>query len=185
MMTLVTTLDRIIQSGRVEPFGEATPAALDRLASDHGVHLSQDYKHFLTRCNGMRTTFTPDDVKQAGLSIALWDINTFYGVQNGQDHADLLTLIPKLDPAGKELLAFAPPIAVGGDFCTFVEISAGSRVGEIMYTDGEMYWGYFEEAGTDWTSPPDALIATFVEDGFFMPTAPSFGALLEMYAKLI
>jgi hypothetical protein len=181
----MTALDKIIQSSRIEPFGKATPAALDRLANEHGVRLSQDYKHFLTHCNGMRTEFDFDEVKRAGLTMALADINTFYGVENGRGYADHLSLIPKLNPAGRELLAFAPSIAVGGDLCTFVEITAGSRVGEIMYTDGEMFWGYFEEADTDWTAPPDALINAFIEDGYFMPVAPSFGALLEMYAKLV
>jgi hypothetical protein len=181
----MTALDKIIRSGRVESFGEATPAALDRLTREHGVRVSQAHQHFLTRCNGMRTTFRFEEVERAGLSMALADIGTFHGVDNGRDHADLLALIPRMDPAGRALLAFAPPIAVGGDFCTFVEITAGSRVGEILYTDGEMYWGYFEQAGTDWTDPPDALIDAFIEDGFFMPVAPSFDALLEMYAKLV
>jgi hypothetical protein len=181
----MTALDKIIRSGRVESFGEATPAALDRLATEHGVRLSPEHRDFLARCNGMRTTFRFEEVERAGLSMALADIGTVYGVDNGRDHADLLALIPRMDPAGRQLLAFAPPIAVGGDFCTFVEITAGSRVGEILYTDGEMYWGYFEEAGTDWTDPPDALIDAFIEDGFFMPVAPSFSALLEMYAKLV
>ncbi|EJK87266.1 SMI1/KNR4 family protein [Agrobacterium sp. SHOUNA12C] len=181
----MTTLDAILRSGRVESFGKATSAALERLVNEHGVYLSQDYIHFLTRCNGLRTTFDFDEVKRVGLSMALADINTFYGVENGRDYADLLTIIPKMDASGRELLGFAPPIAVGGDFCTFVEITEGSRVGEIMYMDGEMYWGYFEEADTDWTNTPDALISTFIEHGFFMPIAPSFNALLEMYGKLV
>ncbi|SCB49784.1 SMI1/KNR4 family protein [Rhizobium multihospitium] len=181
----MTALDAILRSERVESFGKATPTALERLVNEHGVYLSQDYIHFLTRCNGLSTTFDFDEVRGAGLSGALADINTFYGVENGRDYADLLSIIPKMDPYGRELLTFAPPIAVGGDFCTFVEITEGSKLGEIMYTDGELYGHYFEAAGIDWTKTPDALINTFIEHGFFMPVAPSFNALLEMYGKLV
>ena len=83
------------------------------------------------------------------MHMALADINTLYGVGNGHDHADLAALIPRMDETARQLLAFAPPIGVGGDSCTYVEVTAGARVGEIMYTDGEMYPGYFDEVDTD------------------------------------
>lgn len=181
----MTSLDRLLRSGKVESFGTASGADIDRYEATFSVGFSQAYRAFLESCNGMRTDFEFDEVEDAGLHMALADINTFYGIGNGRDYADLALMTPRIDANGKELLKFAPSIAVGGDFCTYVEITKGTYDGQVMYTDGELYWGYFREAGIDWRDPPDELVERFVADGFFMPVAATFDDLLDMYAKLL
>jgi hypothetical protein len=79
-------------------------------------------------------------------------------------------------------LPFAPVLGLGGDFCTYVEISQGKHLGRIMYTDGEMTSIYedLDIRGQD----VDALIDGFIDDGWFMPVAASFDDLIRMYAKM-
>ena len=80
-------------------------------------------------------------------------------------------------------MRIAIDIGVCGDLCTFVEVIRGRYAKRIMYTDGEMSWTYVKQI--DWDAPVDVLIEKFIHDGFFMPVADGFGALLDMYAELV
>ena len=178
----MAAIDRILRSGKVESFGKATAADIALFQRTHALDLSSDYCAFLLRCNGMLMRFTDEDVRRAGLPLALSDINTFYGIGNGRDYADLALMLPRYYENAKRLAAFAPDIAVGGDSCTYVEIAEGAYARQIMYTDGEMSRGVLAEV--DWDEPADELIASFLENGFFMPVAETFDELLDMYAKM-
>lgn len=165
---------------RFPPARRATIALYERR---YGVRFSDEFRAFLLRTNGLLFGFSSDAAREAGVSLALADMNTLFGVGDGDPNVDLLRLTaPHWDFYDVRMLPFAPAIGLGGDFCTFSEISIGPRRGEIMYTDGELFGEFRKRLSTRTT--PQGLIEGFVKDGYFMPTAKSFSELIDLYAKM-
>ena len=179
----MSALDKLFGSDCVESFGKGSITSIKQFQKKYDTHFSPEYQNFLCRCNGMHTSFDDGARQEAELHMALTDINTFYGIGNGLEHADLNIVAARYDANARRLMTFAPTIAIGGDSCELVEISRGERVNQILYTDGELYRSSVENA--DWSKPADALIEDFIDSGFFMPVADSFAALLAMYLMLV
>ncbi|MBB1625913.1 SMI1/KNR4 family protein [Achromobacter sp. UMC71] len=176
-------LEQFLRSGKIlQSFPGADSAAIQAYEQTWNTRLSDSYKAFLARSNGLRFGFDFDEAHRAGVSPALADMNTFFGIGNGSPHLDLALLTPKMRFHNPAFLPFAPVLGLGGDFCTYVEISQGKHLGRIMYTDGEMTSIYedLDIRGQD----VDALIDGFIDDGWFMPVAASFDDLIRMYAKM-
>ena len=176
-------LDRIMTSGKVQQrFGAAPGWPVLLYEKVYKTRFSDGYKAFLRRQNGLRFFFDTQDAEKAGVSAALADMNTFFGVGNWDDGTDLLLLTPTLSFYNKAFIPFAPVIGLGGDFCTYVEIDEGKHAGTIMYVDGEMSGAYRHREVAGHTV--DELVDGFIRDGWFMPVARSFDALLADYAKM-
>jgi hypothetical protein len=177
-------LDKILQSDHVrQRFGAATDANIDAYERRYKTKFSASYRSFLKRVNGMTFSFDFDAAKKAGISPALADMNTFFGIGNGVAHNDLELVTPKMRFHDPRLLSFAPIIGLGGDFCTYLEINQGEHAGKIMYTDGEMFSMIRKEPIE--TRSVDDNINHFIKIGWCMPVAPSYDALLSDYAKMI
>lgn len=176
-------LDKLLRSGNIlQTFEGASEGAIQAYEDAWDARFSAAYRTFLKRSNGLRFGFDFDQAHRAGVSPALADMNTFFGIGNGDPHVDLALLTPRMGFHNPAFLPFAPVLGLGGDFCTYVEISQGRHAGRIMYTDGELYSAYAELDITG--QPVDALVDGFIEDGWFMPVAPSFDALIALYAKM-
>ena len=176
-------LGRIVQSGHVrQRFGRASALDVAAYETKYKTRFSDAYRRFLAQENGLIYDFDFDIAKKAGVSPALADMNTFFGIGNGDKDNDLLSVTEDASYWSPRFVPFAPLIGLGGDFCTFAEINGGQYSGQIMYTDGEMYSGY---AKTDFEGHAvDDLIASFIKTGWFMPIAASFDVLLADYAKM-
>ena len=176
-------LEKFLRSGKIlQAFPGADSAAIQAYEQTWNTRFSDSYKAFLARSNGLRFGFDFDEAHRAGVSPALADMNTFFGIGNGSPHLDLALLTPKMRFHNPAFLPFAPVLGLGGDFCTYVEISQGKHLGHIMYTDGEMASVYedLDIRGQD----VDTLVDGFIDDGWFMPIAASFDDLIRLYAKM-
>ncbi len=176
-------LDKLLRSGKIlKTFDGASEGAIQAYEDAWHTRFSAAYRAFLKRSNGLLFGFEFAEAHRAGVSPALADMNTFFGIGNGDPDFDLALLTPHMGFHNPAFLPFAPVLGLGGDFCTYVEINQGRHAGRIMYTDGELYPGYADLEITD--QPVDALVDGFIEDGWFMPVAPSFEALIASYAKM-
>lgn len=176
-------LDRIMASGKVQQrFGQAIAGVVLAYEQFYATRFSDGYKAFLSRQNGLRFFFDTEDAEKAGVSAALADMNTFFGVGNWDRDNDLLALTSTMSFYNPAFIPFAPVIGLGGDFCTYVEINGGKHAGTIMYVDGEMSGGYRHQEVAGHTA--DELVDGFIKDSWFMPVARSFDALLADYAKM-
>ncbi len=176
-------LDRIMASGKVQQrFGQAVAGLVLAYEQFYQTRFSDGYKAFLARENGLRFFFDTADAEKAGVSAALADMNTFFGIGNWDRNNDLLALTPSMSFYNPAFIPFAPVIGLGGDFCTFVEINGGKHAGTVMYVDGEMSGAYRHREVAGHTA--DELVDGFMEEGWFMLVARSFDALLADYAKM-
>ena len=176
-------LDRIMASGKVQQrFGQAIAGVVAAYEQFYATRFSDGYKAFLQRQNGLRFFFDTTDAEKAGVSAALADMNTFFGLGNWDRDNDLLALTPTMSFYNPAFIPFAPVIGLGGDFCVYVEIRGGKHAGTIMYVDGEMSGAYRHRGVAGHTA--DELVHGFMEDGWFMPVARSFDALLADYARM-
>ncbi len=183
-MEINITVEKIARSRRINaPYGGAEDDDISAYENEYGTSYSQAYRNFLKRINGFRSTFSFDDCERVGVSPIVADINTIFGIGNGDSSLDLALLTPRMGFYRPRFLPFAPLIGVGGDFCTLVEINQGKYAGQIIYTDGEIA-SEFIDTPIEGQSVDD-LVDSFIEDGWFMRAAPSFDALIQMYAKLV
>ncbi len=176
-------LEKFLRSGKIlQSFPGADSAAIQAYETTWHTRFSDSYKAFLARSNGLSFGVDFDVAHRAGVSPALADMNTFFGIGNGDPDFDLALLTPAMGFHNPAFLPFAPVLGLGGDFCTYVEINQGKHQGRIMYTDGEMYRAY---ADLDIRGQAvDVLVDGFIDDGWFMPVAASFDDLIGLYAKM-
>jgi hypothetical protein len=176
-------LAKIIASGKVlQRFGSATDEAIDAYEAKYATRFSAAYRNFLKRENGLQYEFSYDDAVGADLNPALIDMDTFFGIGNGDPENDLLLLTETADFYDTKLLPFAPLIGIGAEFCTYLEINQGKYAGQIMFTDGEIFSSIMEE--TLEGRSVDQQIDFYVITGWCTPIAASFEALLANYAQM-
>lgn len=182
---VASALRKMIDGGHaLQRYGTAAPDDIAAYEARYETRLSNAYKSFLVRENGLRYGgYRSDPMKAAGVSLALLDMNTFFGIGSGDPDTDLMLLTPGMWFHHLKFMSFAPVIGLGGDFCTFVEISQGAHAGTIMYTDGELYRGFIPNEPIDHLSVDEA-VGHFIELGWMSPVAPSFDRLLADYAKV-
>ncbi len=182
------SLSRIVSGHANRRFGKASKTSIEAYERTYRTALSDDYKQFLLRENGLiyDTGDYPEDrtlLNFAGedVSKTLGDMNTFYGIGNLDRDTDLLLLTPRTIADSRKFLPFCNWIGLGGDLCEWAEVNQGKYRNWIFYTDGEIQLHYLK---TDIENKsPDQVVDEFVKAGFFMPVARSFGELLDLYAK--
>lgn len=168
-------------------FGGADRAKVDAFEARHGLRFSAAYRRFLERENGLSYHIhykaaaerMPDE---NGLAFALSDINTLFGIGNGVAYLDLESLANTMLFHDYRLTPYAHVVALGGDFCTLVEIGQGRYTGEIMYTDGELFHGLSDVVDSE--LPVDESVEYLLELGYYSRIAAGFDELLEHYARL-
>ncbi len=168
-------------------YGGADEARLAAFETRHEISLSEGYRDFLMRENGLdyhipHTTIATLPAEAQSDAFVLSDINTLFGIGNGHPYFDLEELAPDMDFHDYGFTPFAHVVGLGGDFSTLVEITEGKHAGAIMYTDGELFHGMRSD-GIGGKSADEA-IDDFIENGYYYPIATNLSDLFEKYARL-
>uniref|UniRef100_UPI003BAB2AE2 SMI1/KNR4 family protein n=1 Tax=Stappia sp. TaxID=1870903 RepID=UPI003BAB2AE2 len=182
-------LEKLARSSLVQQrFGGADMKRISAFEERYGVTFSDAYRRFLTRENGLDICIPletvealPSNAQSDG--FVLWDINTLFGLGNGHPYHDLERLAPDMGFHDYELTPFAHVIALGGDFCTLVEIIRGSHAGKIIYTDGELFHGLPRNEILCKTD--DEAFDYLTDLGYYMPIADNLDDLWEKYVRLV
>ncbi|MGH6858827.1 MAG: hypothetical protein ACRECY_01140 [Phyllobacterium sp.] len=175
-MAVDSNLQKLLRSEQITAFEPIDDHVVDDFENHWGLNYSGSFRGFLRSSNGLKL-----QQSTAGNDL-IGEIRALCGIGNLDPHADLqLKISTGLSFYRNDFLPFAAIIGFGYEGSPVCEISVGSRKGEIMFADHEVYHGMADQFQT--LGSPDDVTSEFVTSGWFNPIAGSFDDLLGKLAN--